>query len=246
MLFLESLLLFCSIFICLRAFLLNKGGVLPFISPLVWKVWFICNVVFMFGVVRLPLPFLVKLCFIFVPFILTFFGQAFLFLRWQAGFFSQLEFFLNTLIAQIRIGRGFRSAFKGAILSLPQKKYQSCFEEIENSILFAKTPKNPSPLIQQVIKELKRADQSRYCLKNLENLRHKIRVQAFFRKKVRSALGQIRIQSFILLILYIGLFLFVLQKYGWKYISILLISLLLFLVGLVWLFQCGRRIKWTI
>ena len=246
MIFLESLLLFCAIFICLRAFLLNKGGILPFISPIVWKLWFICNVVFMFGVVRLPLPFLLQLCFIFVPLILTFVGQTLLFLRWQGGFFSQLEFFLNTLIAQIRIGRGFRSAFKGAVLSLPQKKYQSCFEEIENTILFDKTLKNPSPLIQQVVKELKRADQSPHCLKNLENLRHKIRVHALFRKKVRSALGQIRIQSFILLILYIGLFLFVLQKYGWKYLHVLLISLFLFLFGLVWLLQCGRRIKWTI
>ena len=246
MFFLEFLLLFCAVFLCLRSLLLNKKGFRPFISPLVWKIGFICNIIFIFCVVRLSVPFLFKLLCFSIPFILTFFGQAFLFFKWQEGFLGQLEFFLNTLIAQIRIGQGFRSAFKGAVLSLPQKKFQNYFKEIEDTILFAKTPKEPVPFIQQVIKELKRADQSPHCLKNLENLRHKIRVQTLFRKKVRSALGQIRIQSFILLILYIGLFLFVLQKYGWKYIQVLLISLFLFLVGLIWLFQCGRRMKWTI
>ena len=246
MIFLESFLLFCSIFICLRALILNKGGFMYFVSPAIWNLWFSCNIVFIFCLVQLPIPFLFKIFCAGLPLVLTGLLQAFLSFKWQEGFLCQLEFFLNILVAQIRIGQGFRVAFKSAVLSLPQKKFQIYFKEIQDSILFAKTPTGHFPLIQQIIKELKRADQSPHCLKNLENLRHKIRVQALFRKKVRSALGQIRVQSFILLILYIGLFLFVLQKYGWKYMQILLLSLFLFLIGLIWLFQCGRRIKWTI
>ncbi len=240
------MLLFCHIFICLKILFQSKGGILPLISPMVWKIWLSLNILLVFVIVRLPLPFLFKLFCLCLPLVLTFCLRVFLLFRWRELFYFQLEFFLNTLIAQIRVGQSFRSAFKLAVLSLPKKEFQCYFEDIREQILFAKSAKNPFPEQDQVTKELKRADQSSHCLQNLENLRHQMRVQSLFRKKVRSALLQIRVQSLVLLILYIGLFLFVLHKYGWKYMPVLLFSLFLFLVGLIFLFQCGRRIKWTV
>ena len=244
--FWKSLLLFCHIFICLKILFQSREGILPLISHVVWKIWLSLNICLVFLIAQLTLPFLFKLFCLCFPLILTFLLRFFLVFRWRELFYFQLEFFLNTLIAQIRVGQSFRSAFKLAVLSLPKKEFQNYFEDIREQILFAKNPKNPFPERDQVIGELKRADQSSHCLQNLENLRHQIRVQALFRKKVRSALLQIHVQSLVLLILYVGLFLFVLQKYGWKYMSVLLFSLFLFLLGLIVLFQCGRRMKWTV
>ncbi|MDE0120070.1 MAG: hypothetical protein OXM55_08710 [Bdellovibrionales bacterium] len=103
-----------------------------------------------------------------------------------------------------------------------------------------------SPSLQQMIEELKRADSSSQCLDHLKNLRHHIHTRSIFRKKVQSALLQIHIQSFVLLILYSGLFIFIFNKTGLKYIKVLLLSLFLFGTGLMILSQLGKKIKWTI
>lgn len=247
----KSLLLFFHILICLKALwnTLHKRVFLNFLSPIVWKIWCIFSILLVFFLSQLALPFLFFKCLvIYLPLILTFFLQFFLISVWKQQFYLQFELFLNALIAQIKIGSSFRSGFKVALAGLSHKHFQNYFIEILEIISFAKTLRKEFcfPPLQQMIEELKRADLSPQCLEHLENLRHQVKIRSIFRKKVRSALLQIHIQSFILLILYSGLFLFVLQKYGLKYLQILLLSLFLFLIGLIILFQCGRKIKWTI
>ena len=247
----KSLLLFCHIIICLNLLrnLFHKSMFLNFLSPIVWKTWFICNILLVFLISQIPISVLFfKLLLLYVPLTLTFFLQSTMIFIWQQQCYSQLEFFLNALIAQVKIGAGFRPAFKIAALSLPNNYFQNYFMEILETILFSKKSATPflSPSLQQIIEELKKADSSSQCLQHLENLRHYIHIRSIFRKKVQSALLQIHIQSLVLFILYSGLFIFILNKHGLKYIKVLLLSLLLFITGLIILFQCGKRIKWTI
>ncbi len=247
----KSLLLFCHILICLKSLwnILNSSIFLTFLSPMVWKIWWVFNILLVFLLSRLTWPVLFfKLLALYTPLMLTFFSQILLIFIWKQQFYQQFELFLNTLIAQIKIGMGFRSGFKSALAGLSHKHFKNYFIDILETLSFSKKLRKEfcwSPM-QEMIEELKRADQSPQCLEHLENLRQAVKVRSLFRKKSQSALLQIRAQSLVLLVLYSGLFLFVLHKYGLKYIHILLLSLFLFLTGLIILFQCGRRVKWTV
>ena len=247
----KSLLLFCHILICLKTLwkILHNSTFLTLLSPIVWKIWFICNILLIFFISRLPIHLLFfKVLSLYIPLILTIFLQSVLIFIWRQQFYLQFELFLNALIAQIKIGASFRSAFKTALSILSHSPFQNYFMEILEMILFSKNLRKEfhfSPL-QQMIEELRKADQSSHCLEHLENLRHQIRVRSIFQKKVQSTLLQIRIQSFVLLSLYSGLFIFVLHRYGLKYIKVMFLSSVLFISGLIFLFQCGKKIKWTI
>lgn len=247
----KSALLFCHMLMCLKTLwnILHNSMFLTFLSPIVWKIWFICNILLVFLISQLPISLLIfKLSLFYIPLILTSFLQSILNSTWKQQFYTHFEFFLNALIAQIKIGLGFRSAFKAALSVLSHTPFQNYFMEILEMILFSKKMRKEfhfSPL-QQMIEELRKADQSSQSLEHLENLRHQTQIRSLFQKKVQSVLLQIRIQSFILLTLYSGLFTFVLYKYGLKYIKILLISFFLFTAGLITLFQYGKKIKWTI
>lgn len=247
----KFLFLFCTMFICLKTLwnIQHKSIFPAFLSPIVWKIWFICNILLVFYISQLHFNFLfLKLLLFCIPLIFTFFLKSFLVFIWKQRFYLQFEFFLNALISQIKIGTGFRSAFKKAAQSLPYIYFQNYFLKILEIILYSQnlSPEFDFSPLKQIITELKRADQSAQCLEHLENLRHQIHIQSIFRKKVGTALLQIRIQSLVLLLLYSGLFLFVIHKYGLRYIKILFLSLILFITGLIILSQCGRKIKWTI
>ena len=159
-----------------------------------------------------------------------------------------MEFFLNSLIAQIKIGSGFRQAFKLAASTIQKTTIQNCFLEVLESILLKKPLREELnfPPVKQTLEELKLADQSSQCLEHLENLRWQVRARGQFNKKVKTALMQVRVQSFVLLVLYLSLFGFILSRYGFKYPKVLLGSLFLFSLGLFFLLRTGGKIKWNI
>ena len=220
-----------------------------FLPSTIRKICIIFNLLFIFGISTLNINSLFLQCLLlYIPWILACFVLNLFYFTWKEQFFTQFEFFINSLISRIKTGSGFRSAFKMAILCLPQAHFQNHFMEILESIIFSKSFRKEfqfSPM-QQMLLELQRADQSVRCLDYLENLRHQIRVRSQFRKKIRATLFQFRIQSFILFILYFCLFIFVLLRHGLQYPKLLFSSVCLFTIGLFFLFQCGRRIKWTI
>ena len=171
---------------------------------------------------------------------------------WQEQLLVQFEIFLNHLIAQIKIGCSFRASFKLSLTHITSLSVDTRFQNhligILESISFSKKIQTQllfSPL-RQMIQELQAADRSVQCLEHLENLRHYIRLRSYFRRKVHTALFQVRIQAFVLSILYGGLLVFVLHQYGLKYLNIVLISLCCFAFGLIVLFQIGKKFKWTI
>ncbi len=220
-----------------------------FLSPIVWKIWIGFSILFVFLLTQLQIKsFFVQICLLYIPVGLTFFIHSLLTFIWKEQFLTQFEFFLNSLIARIKVGLGFRSGFKLAIQTMSSLHFQNHFMDILDSILLSKRMRKEylfSPM-RQMIEELQRTDHSHQCLKHLENLRHQLRTRTRFRRKVQVAILQVRIQSFLLLIIYTGLLFFILYRYGLKYPKILFTSSALFALGTIFLLQCGRKIKWTI
>ena len=220
-----------------------------FLSPTICKICIIFNFLLVCGISMLNIDSLFFKCLLLhIPWVLACFTSNLFYFYWKEQFFTQFEFFINALISRIKTGAGFRSAFKTAIICLPHRHFQNHFTEILESIIFSKNFRKEflfSPM-RQILLELKQADQSVRCLDYLENLRHQIRVRSQFRKKIKSVLLQFRIQSLILCLLYICLFIFVLFRHGLQYPKLLFSSICLFTIGTFFLYQCGRRIKWTI
>ena len=220
-----------------------------FLPSTIRKICIIFNLLLICGISLLNISSLFLKCLLlYIPCILAYFVSNLFHFYWKEQFFIQFEFFINSLITRIKTGYGFRSAFKMAITCLPQTHFQNHFMEILESIIFSKSFRKEiqfSPM-QQMLLELKHADQSTRCLDYLENLRHQIHIRSQFRKKVKSVLFQFRTQAFILCILYICLFIFVLFRHGLQYPKLLFSSICLFTMGFFFLFQCGRKIKWTI
>jgi len=247
---LESLLLFFHIVISLIT--LWRGfyrKLLFYLSPLIGQIYFASSVFAIFLISQLPIESLIfKILLLYIPLILIGFLQSFIVFRWKQQLILQFEFFINYLITQIKMGVGFRSAFKKAAKALPYTSFQKIFMDILETILLAKNLRPELCFLpsKQIIGELRKADASGQCLEHLENLRHKLQVQSVFRKKAESVLLQIRLQALILVFLYSGLFIFVLYRYGLKYLNILLFSLCLFIIGLIILSHLGKKIKWTI
>lgn len=247
----QFLFLFCHVLICIIGIwnIFHTNIFLTVLSPIAWKICFIFNILFLFFLSQLTISILFfKLLLLYTPLVILYFLKPFIVFIERQKLYFQFECFLNTLIAHVKIGSGFRIAFKKTISNLPNKCFQNYFTEILETILFPKQLRKElcfTPL-KQIIAELKKTDQAEQCLEHLENLRHQIRIHSIFRKKVHSALLQIYMQSFILWLLYSGLFVFVIYKYGFKYISVLLLSFCLFISGLIILFHCGKKVKWTI
>ncbi len=244
---LQFFFLFCHILVCLSCLLsLYRRGP-AFTEQALWKTGFLFLTLPLFPLIsRIPaFPF--KWTLLYLPLILAFLLKSLLNHRGEQKLMAQFEFFIRHLIAQIKIGLGFRPAFKSALQFLAPC-FQSYFKEILESIVFSKKPskEKSSPILRHLTEELKRADSSSRALPILENLRHHLHIRSVFRQKAESALLQVRIQSLVLSLLYTGLIIFVLHKYGLKHIKILSGSLLLFITGLLLLLKCGRKIRWTV
>ena len=247
----SALLLFGHTFFCLILVwrFAQQSTRREFFITYEWKIWIIFHILFVFCFSQIPLNSLIlKLIILYIPPTFLFLMKYILDFLWKEHFLVQFEFFVNSLIFQIKTGYGFRSAFQIATSNLPQTAFQKYFMEIQEFIIFSKKLSSVfqfSPL-QQLLSELKRSDQSSQCLLHLENIRQYIRTRSYFQRKVRSALLQVRIQSFILFIIYSGLLILILCQYGWKYPKILFFSFCLFTSGLIFLFHCGKKIKWNI
>ena len=220
-----------------------------FLPPAIQKIYIVFHSLFILCLSLSNIDSLFLKCLLlYIPWILACFTPNIFYFYWKERFLSQFEFFINSLIARIKTGAGFRSSFKMAVLCLSQSGFQNHFMEILESITFSKPfrPEFEFQPLKQILLELRQADRSNRFLDHLENLRHQISIRSQLRKKMKSVLFQFRIQSFILFILYICLFVFVLYRHGLQYPKLLIISLCLFITGLIFLLKCGKKIRWTI
>ena len=165
----------------------------------------------------------------------------------EKQFFSQLCELLIPLESAMKSGMSFLNAWEKALNEPIPKVQKNKLEEFTEILKFQNRcyyPENKN--VERFMTELLSIKQSPQPLKRISHLRRKIRVEMVFKTKVKRALLQIRAQSFILCIFYLGLLTNTVVVYKQKNLSLILFSLILFSIGLIWIFNSGRNIKWSI
>jgi len=78
-------------------------------------------------------------------------------------------------------------------------------------------------------------------------LRRQLKLMEDFRRRSGQVTEQMKMQALIVTALYLGLLFFVIKQFGFKnHQSLILISGFIFLIGLLWIFLIGRRMKWKV
>ena len=153
---------------------------------------------------------------------------------------------LPTLIAQMKLGLGFMDAWDKSLQTIERKTDQAFLLKISESLRFQKTYSHPHSEIKHFLSHLMTARKSTQALKQVRNLQQKIQVKQLFLRKTRQVLFQLRLQSVVMAVLYSGLVIWNLLHYGLSYISLILLSFLLFFSGLLWIFKTGKTLKWSL
>ena len=172
-----------------------------------------------------------------------------LFLKYEKEkqFFHQLCNLLIPLESGMKSGMSFLNAWEKSLKESSEKAQKNKLKELTEVLKFQNQftyPENKN--IERFITELLSIKESPQPLKRIYHFRRKIRVEMVFKTKARRALLQIRTQSLILCVFYVGILINTLIVYEQKNLSLILISLILFSVGLIWIFNSGRNIKWSI
>ncbi len=157
----------------------------------------------------------------------------------------QIPFILNALILNLRTGM----ALRPAILKVAEQfgGYSGLKLRLLHEHLVVKaTMAQVDPVLFELQVVLKDCDREPHLIsQRLSTFRHKLSVQESFIKKRQRALHQIRAQSAILTLIYVGVFIFVVRRFGFaEHGQNLLFSLMLFVAGVFVTFRQGAKIKW--
>ncbi len=156
---------------------------------------------------------------------------------------------LSILILKMKSGRSFRSSLIEST-SECDSHMRAKLSEIASVVAFSSQAKTTQtdPFVRELIDEFRVIDQQPHSsLKRLMVFREKIRVEDDFRRRSGQVLARLRAQSFVMCGLYLAVLLFMVAKFGWApNARVLLISILLFLIGVAWIWFGGRRLKWKV
>ena len=163
--------------------------------------------------------------------------------RKERDLLENLYSLLPNLIAQMKLGLGFMDAWEK---SLQTMKDTAFLQKISEALRFQKEGYHSHPETRHFLSHLMTARKSARPLKQIQHLQQKVQVKQFFLRKRRQVLFQLRLQSSVMALLYSGLVIWNLFHYGLKYISLILLSFLLFFSGLLWIFKTGKTLKWSL
>ena len=167
--------------------------------------------------------------------------------REEKKLFFQLCSLILPLESGMKSGLSFLNAWQKSLEEIKSKKIKDKLKDFTQVFQFQKKFHYPEDKqVELFIKDLSLIYQSPNPLKRLQHLRRKVKIELTFRIKSQRALLQIRIQSGILCFFYIGLLAWTITAHGQKYISLILSSLLLFIIGLIWILKTGRQMKWSV
>ena len=164
----------------------------------------------------------------------------------QRTLLENLYSLLPTLIAQMKLGLGFMDAWNKSLQTLENKVDKEFLTKTSEALRFQNTYSHSHPEIKYFFSHLMAARKSTQALKQIKNLHQKIQVKQLFLRKARQVLFQLRLQSGVMAVLYSGLVTWNLIHYGLEFISLILLSFLLFFSGLFWIFKTGKTLKWSL
>ena len=161
--------------------------------------------------------------------------------------FNELCELLIPLESAMKSGMSFLNGWDKAVKESNSKAHFHKLKEFSKVLTFQNRFVYPdNKKVEKFILELLSIKQSPQPLKRIHYLKRKLKVEMVFKIKANRALLQIKAQSFILCLFYIGILINTLIVYQKANFKLILISLLLFIIGLVWIFNSGRNIKWSI
>ena len=234
------LLIFCS---WLSLSLIKELFLLEFISLNTKRAVEIGMAVYFLGVFF----FLKQLFLLILPCIFTLCIVFFLKQQEEKQLFNQLCSLLIPLESAMKSGMSFLNAWDKILQDISSNKQRDKLQGFTEVLKFRDSfsfPENKKT--ERFINELLSIKQSFQPLKRIHHLQRKIRVEMVFRIKSQRALAQIRVQSFILCLFYTGLLINTFVVYKQRNLSLILSSLILFMIGLIWILKSGRRMKWSV
>lgn len=183
------------------------------------------------------------------PLVLLQFSEKWIHQRRELEFRAQFVSFLSSLILQMKAGKGFRESLK---LSQQDrsKVFREKLEQMAQIVVFSQhyNRKSMSAFHIQVLDEFIQIDRSAHAaIKRLENFRRKLEIEDDFRRRSGQILLQLRIQSLIMVGLFLALLTFVIWNYQISELKhIIFISITLFCSGVGLAFILGRKIRWKV
>ena len=159
----------------------------------------------------------------------------------------QLCSLIPSLESGMKSGLSFINAWQKSLKEIKLEKIKDKLQDFTQVFQYQKEFHYPiDKKVELFIKDLILIYKSSNPLKRLQYLKRKVKIELAFQTKSQRALMQVRIQSGLLCFFYIGLLIWTITAYGQKYISLILSSLLLFIIGLTWILKIGRKMKWSI
>ena len=184
---------------------------------------------------------------IYVPIIL-FIGieYALTYRNWKI-FQDQFLILLDSIIARMKMGLGFRESLNLSIEQIDALWIQESLREMQDRMIFAQSIKSLPQSFHFAFLILEKTHRDPHQpLKRLQYARDNLKTELLFQTKARQALLQIRIQSLVMATLYLATLIFTVSYSGTKFLNLILLSSILFVLGSIWVFSVGRKIKWTL
>ena len=180
------------------------------------------------------------------PCIFLIFLFVFLKKKEEKDILFQLHSLLLPLESQMKLGYSFINSWQKGLEALKSEKNKQKIQKMTEILNFQDDFQHPDKEIENFIKDLMLIRQSASPLQRLRHLQRKVKIEQAFQTKSKRALLQIRIQSGLLSFFYVGILIWTIVAYGRQYIYLILISALLFSLGLLWIFKAGRKMKWSV
>jgi Flp pilus assembly protein TadB len=156
---------------------------------------------------------------------------------------------LSLVILKMKSGKSFRHAFSETITE-SDPYLREKLAEINDLVVFSQQHAltQHTAFIRHLVCELRLADQAPHAsLKRLQTFRDRLRGEDDFRRRSGQVLRQIRAQSLLMVGLYVAVMAFVIRQFGFRpHIRLISVSLLLFTLGISWIWLGGRRLKWKV
>ena len=186
---------------------------------------------------------------VFLPLILVYLAHFIIKKQREAHFYKVFLVFLNQIILNMKVGNSFRSSFE-SLLDQYDDYFNEKIKEMYNFVVFSqqKTQKFSNDQVSVIVKQLIFSDrQPHLAIKRLENLRNKLKIESDFRHRSGQVSYQIRLQSLIIVCLYIALQVFVFSSFQTKqFANLIFVSNTLFFIGVFLIFRIGRNYKWKV
>ena len=185
--------------------------------------------------------------FLLFPFSLIVFLFFFLKRQEEKNLLFQMCSLISPLEMGMKSGLSFLNAWQKTLKEVKSKKIKDKLQSFTQIFQYQKEFHYPEDKqVELFIKDIILIYQSSNPLKKLQYLKRKVKIELSFRIKSQRALLQTRVQSGILCFFYIGLLIWTATAQGHKNTFLILISLLLFTIGLIWILKTGRQMKWSV